>query len=63
MSFSAVLAHFMLREKLNVFGMIGIVQCIAGSIAIVLHVPEERQLSSVSEAWMLALQPGGSEVR
>lgn len=45
------------------FGIIGIVQCIAGSITIVLHVPEERQLSSVSEAWMLALQPGGAEGR
>lgn len=54
---SAVLAHIMLNEKLNVFGMVGCLLCITGSVAIVLHAPPERHLGSVVEVWQLAMQP------
>jgi magnesium transporter len=55
---SAVLAHYLLQEKLNVFGVLGCVLCIVGSIVIVLHAPVERQVSSVMEIWAYAMRPG-----
>ncbi|BFG30377.1 hypothetical protein CerSpe_166500 [Prunus speciosa] len=54
---SAVLAHFLLKEKLQKMGMLGCLLCIVGSTVIVLHSPEERSLSSVEEIWELAIQP------
>ncbi|KAH1112391.1 hypothetical protein AAZX31_04G188700 [Glycine max] len=54
---SAVLAHFMLNEKLQKMGMLGCLLCIVGSTVIVLHAPQEKSLSSVEEIWQLALQP------
>eukprot|EP00803_Ostreobium_quekettii_P010476 evm.model.scf_155.3 EVM.evm.TU.scf_155.3 scf_155:38102-43904(-) len=55
---SAIFAHIMLNEKLNIFGMTGCLECIAGSTIIVLHVPEEIPLHSVLEVWEHAMQPG-----
>uniref|UniRef100_A0A7S2X2F4 Probable magnesium transporter n=1 Tax=Chloropicon primus TaxID=1764295 RepID=A0A7S2X2F4_9CHLO len=54
---SAILAHHFLQERLNVFGMVGCVLCIAGSVSITLHAPEEREMSGVNEVLLLALQP------
>ncbi|PKI31713.1 probable magnesium transporter NIPA6 [Punica granatum] len=54
---SAVLAHFLLDEKLQRMGMLGCLLCIVGSTIIVLHAPEERSLDSVEEIWDLATQP------
>ncbi|MBA0652421.1 hypothetical protein Goklo_019684 [Gossypium klotzschianum] len=54
---SAVLAHFMLKEKLQKMGMLGCLLCIVGSTIIVLHAPEERSISSVEEIWEFATQP------
>ena len=54
---SAVLAHVMLKEKLNKLGVLGCVMCIVGSVVIVLHAPQERTISSVTEVWSLATQP------
>ncbi|XP_057420759.1 probable magnesium transporter NIPA7 [Lotus japonicus] len=54
---SAVLAHFMLGEKLQKMGMLGCLLCIVGSTMIVLHAPQEKSLSSVLEIWQLAVQP------
>ena len=51
------MAHWLLNEKLNVFGVLGCVLCITGSLAIVLHAPEERPLASVIQIWHLALEP------
>lgn len=55
---SAVLAHFLLDEKLQRMGMLGCLLCIVGSTIIVLHAPQERSLDSVEEIWDLATQPG-----
>ncbi|CAN1288391.1 Probable magnesium transporter NIPA6 [Linum perenne] len=55
---SAVLAHFLLREKLQKMGVLGCILCIVGSTVIVLHAPQERAISSVEEIWGLATQPG-----
>lgn len=54
---SAVLAHFMLGEKLQKMGMLGCLLCIVGSTEIVLHAPQEKSLTSVLEIWLLAVQP------
>ncbi|XP_038988219.1 probable magnesium transporter NIPA4 [Phoenix dactylifera] len=53
---SAVLAHFILKEKLHSLGILGCVMCIAGSVVIVIHAPQERAISSVQEIWELATQ-------
>jgi len=55
---SAILAHLMLNERLNIFGVLGCALCIVGSGVIVLHAPPEREVSSLIEIWRLALQPG-----
>uniref|UniRef100_A0A6N2L790 Probable magnesium transporter n=1 Tax=Salix viminalis TaxID=40686 RepID=A0A6N2L790_SALVM len=54
---SAVLAHFLLREKLQKMGVLGCLLCIVGSTVIVLHAPKERSINSVIEIWELAIQP------
>lgn len=54
---SAVLAHIILKEKLNRFGIIGCILCVTGTIGIVLHAPEEKNPGSVVDIWNLAMQP------
>ncbi|KAG2560846.1 probable magnesium transporter NIPA4 [Panicum virgatum] len=54
---SAVLAHAILQEKLHIFGILGCVLCVVGSITIVLHAPQERDINSVKEVWDLATEP------
>ncbi|KAK4433648.1 putative magnesium transporter NIPA6 [Sesamum alatum] len=54
---SAVLAHFLLREKLGKLGILGCVLCIVGSTVIVIHAPGEHSINSVEEIWELAIQP------
>ncbi|KAL6970973.1 hypothetical protein U1Q18_030652 [Sarracenia purpurea var. burkii] len=56
--FSAVLAHFILQEKLHIFGVVGCILCLVGSTTIVLHAPQERKIESVREVWYLATEPG-----
>ncbi|KAL2596349.1 hypothetical protein AAZV13_11G096700 [Glycine max] len=54
---SAVLSHFLLKERLRKMGVLGCVSCIVGSIVIVIHAPQEQTPSSVQEIWDLATQP------
>uniref|UniRef100_A0A5B7B4V7 Probable magnesium transporter n=1 Tax=Davidia involucrata TaxID=16924 RepID=A0A5B7B4V7_DAVIN len=54
---SAILAHFLLKEKLRKMGILGCLLCIVGSTVIVLHAPSEHSISSVEEIWDLATQP------
>ncbi|KAE8671057.1 putative magnesium transporter NIPA3 [Hibiscus syriacus] len=54
---SACLAHFMLKERIQKMGIVGCVTCIAGSVVIVIHAPQEHTPSSVREIWTLATQP------
>nr|XP_012571828.1 probable magnesium transporter NIPA1 isoform X2 [Cicer arietinum] len=56
--FSAVLAHFILNERLHIFGVLGCVLCMVGSTTIVLHAPHEKDIHSVKEVWQLATEPG-----
>lgn len=55
---SAVLAHFILEERLHIFGVLGCILCMVGSTTIVLHAPHERIIHSVKEVWQLATEPG-----
>lgn len=54
---SAVLAHFLLKERLLRMGVVGCVSCIVGSVVIVIHAPQEHSPNSVQEIWTLATQP------
>ncbi|KAG9442585.1 hypothetical protein H6P81_018439 [Aristolochia fimbriata] len=54
---SSVLAHFMLKERLRMMGVLGCISCIVGSVVIVIHAPEEHTPNSVEEIWNLATQP------
>uniref|UniRef100_A0A0D9WIL0 Probable magnesium transporter n=1 Tax=Leersia perrieri TaxID=77586 RepID=A0A0D9WIL0_9ORYZ len=54
---SAVLAHFILNERLHALGVLGCVMCIAGSVVIVIHAPQEQEITSVREIWNMAIQP------
>ncbi|KAK9164471.1 hypothetical protein Scep_000368 [Stephania cephalantha] len=54
---SAVLAHFLLKERLQKMGVLGCVSCIVGSVVIVIHAPQEHTPNSVLEVWNLATQP------
>jgi len=43
----AILSHFFLKEKLTLFGWIGCIQCILGSIIIAMNGPEEQSVSTI----------------
>ncbi|XP_020173733.1 probable magnesium transporter NIPA2 isoform X4 [Aegilops tauschii subsp. strangulata] len=53
-----MLAHFILKERLHMFGVVGCILCVVGSVGIVLHAPKEREINSVGEIWHFATQPG-----
>ncbi|XP_050107726.1 probable magnesium transporter NIPA6 isoform X3 [Malus sylvestris] len=53
---SAVLAHFLLKERITKMGIVGCLTCIVGSVVIVIHAPQEHSLNSVEEIWVLATQ-------
>lgn len=59
---SAVLAYFILNEKLHRLGILGCVMCIVGSVIIVINAPQERPISSVREIWSMATQPGRKKI-
>ncbi|CAI7911952.1 unnamed protein product, partial [Closterium sp. NIES-53] len=54
---SAILAHILLDEKLHVLGWLGATLCVVGSIAIVLHAPQEKDIDNVKQLWALATEP------
>ncbi|KAL7751744.1 hypothetical protein RI367_002743 [Sorochytrium milnesiophthora] len=56
--FGAILAVPFLNEKLGKQGIMACTLCLLGSIVIVLHAPEEKQIDSVDDILHYALQPG-----
>ncbi|PWZ32558.1 hypothetical protein Zm00014a_026025, partial [Zea mays] len=46
---SSVLAHFVLKERLEKLGVLGCVSCIVGSVVVVMHAPGEHMPNSVKE--------------
>lgn len=45
------------------FGIVGCILCVVGSVSIVLHAPKEKKINSVNEIWHLATQPGSSYLK
>ena len=46
---SSVLAHFVLKERLEKLRVLGCVSCIVGSVVVVMHAPEEHMPNFVKE--------------
>ena len=61
-SSSAVLASFLLNEELGHLGRVGCTLCLLGSLIIVLHAPEDKEVKTVDEILHYAMQPGASLV-
>lgn len=55
---SAVLSHYILKEKLTVFGWISCSQCILGAILIALNAPQEQTVTTIDAFKKLFLGPG-----
>uniref|UniRef100_A0A8C5G5G4 Magnesium transporter NIPA3-like n=2 Tax=Gouania willdenowi TaxID=441366 RepID=A0A8C5G5G4_GOUWI len=55
---SAVLSSYLLGELLNVVGKLGCLICILGSILLVIHAPQEQEVTSLEEMTKMLLQPG-----
>ncbi|KAG6629863.1 probable magnesium transporter NIPA4 [Carya illinoinensis] len=54
---SAILAHFILKERLHQLGILGCMMCIVGSVVVVIHAPQEHPITSVQQIWSMATQP------
>ena len=54
----AVLASLFLQESLGKIGRVGCTLCLVGSIIIVLHAPEEKEVETVDEILEYAMHPG-----
>ncbi|KAF5383146.1 hypothetical protein D9615_005014 [Tricholomella constricta] len=54
----AVLASFLLNEELGHLGRLGCTLCLIGSLIIVLHAPEDKDVETVEEYLSYALRPG-----
>lgn len=56
--YSAILASLLLNEELGHIGRVGCALCLLGSLIIVLHAPEDKEVQTVDEILQYALQPG-----
>lgn len=54
--FGAILASFLLNERLGPIGRVGCGLCVVGSLVIILHAPEEKQVETVDEILTYAIQ-------
>ena len=54
---SAVLAHFILDERLDLHGKLGCLLCMVGSVVLLLHAPEESGPVSMDELVQMILAP------
>ncbi|EMD34727.1 hypothetical protein CERSUDRAFT_116922 [Gelatoporia subvermispora B] len=54
----AILASFLLDEELGHLGRVGCTLCLLGSLIIVLHAPEDKDIQTVDEVLHYAVQPG-----
>ncbi|KAL0085256.1 magnesium transporter [Phycomyces blakesleeanus] len=53
----AIFASLFLREKLGAIGKIGCLLSVIGAVIIVLHAPEDKEVTSIDELLFYALQP------
>ncbi|KAG2189657.1 hypothetical protein INT46_008174 [Mucor plumbeus] len=54
----AIFASIFLKEKLGAIGKIGCLLSVVGAFIIVLHAPEDKDVTSIDELLFYALQPG-----
>lgn len=54
----AVLSSIFLKERLSLFGWIGCLQCIVGSVIVALNAPQEQSVSTIKDFKRLFLAPG-----
>lgn len=62
LSFSAVLSSIFLNEQLNVHGKIGCILSILGSTVMVIHAPQEEEVSSL-ESMAEKLKDPGTKIK
>ncbi|CAK6978482.1 magnesium transporter NIPA4 [Scomber scombrus] len=55
---SAVLSSYLLGEVLNVVGKLGCLLCVLGSILLVIHAPQEQEVTSLQDMTNKLLEPG-----
>lgn len=55
---SAVLSSYLLGEVLNIVGKLGCLLCVLGSILLVIHAPQEQEVTSLREMTNKLLEPG-----
>lgn len=62
MSLSAVLSSYLLGEVLNLLGKLGCFLCVLGSILLVIHAPEEQEVTSLQDMTNKLLEPGKKQL-
>ncbi|XP_023818442.1 magnesium transporter NIPA2 [Oryzias latipes] len=55
---SAVLSSYVLGEMLNIVGKLGCFLCVLGSVLLVLHAPQEQEVTSLQDMTNKLLKPG-----
>ncbi|KAM7398414.1 hypothetical protein PAMA_006363 [Pampus argenteus] len=55
---SAVLSSYLLGEVLNMVGKLGCLLCVLGSILLVIHAPQEQEVTSLHDMTNKLLEPG-----
>uniref|UniRef100_A0A8C6S2U4 NIPA like domain containing 4 n=1 Tax=Neogobius melanostomus TaxID=47308 RepID=A0A8C6S2U4_9GOBI len=55
---SAVLSSYLLGEVLNIIGKFGCFLCVLGSVILVIHAPQEKEVTSLQEMATKLLEPG-----
>lgn len=55
---SAILSSHLLGEELNILGKLGCLLCLLGSILLVIHAPEEQEVTSLQGMTNKLLEPG-----
>ncbi|KAJ6470281.1 magnesium transporter NIPA-domain-containing protein [Mycena vitilis] len=54
----AILASFLLNERLGHLGRVGCALCLLGSVIIVLHAPDDKKVDTIGDFLGYALKPG-----
>ncbi|XP_028278278.1 magnesium transporter NIPA4 [Parambassis ranga] len=55
---SALLSSYLLGEVLNLVGKLGCLLCVLGSILLVIHAPQEQEVTSLQDMTSKLLEPG-----
>lgn len=58
--YRAIFASIFLKETLGPIGRVGCLLSVVGSLIVVLHAPEDKNVTSIDELLFYALQPGKS---